>query len=152
MSTDLKLQELDAHPCLNRGEAPDAESGAAALAGASGWRKVTDVLNKHYTNPDIEAAHILCAVIASHAIKEFPPVRNLAIAPPGSMKTALLEGFRGLPRVCFVDEITPKTFLSGKVALEDLELSGVLVPACAFGLCPRGLHVCPCTGRRWRSL
>ncbi|MGB2668061.1 MAG: hypothetical protein WAK48_28970 [Candidatus Acidiferrum sp.] len=115
MSTDLNLQELDAHHCLNGGEAPDAESGAPALAEASGWRKVTDVLNKHYTNPDIEAARILCAVIASHAVKEFPPVWNLAIAPPGSMKTVLLEGFRGLPRVCFVDEITPKTFLSGKV-------------------------------------
>jgi hypothetical protein len=115
MSTDAKQQELDANPCLNGGEPPVAKSDAAALVGASGWRKVTDVLNKHYTNPDIEAARILCAVIASHAVKEFSPVWNLAIAPPGSMKTDLLEGFRGLPRVFFVDEVTPKTFLSGKV-------------------------------------
>ena len=39
----------------------------------------------------------------------------LAIAPPGSMKTDLLETFRGLPGVHFVDEVTPNTFLSGKV-------------------------------------
>lgn len=79
------------------------------------WQAVADVLDKHYTNPDIEAARILCAALASHALKKFPPAWNLAIAPPGSMKTVLLESFRGLPGVHFVDEVTPKTFLSGKV-------------------------------------
>lgn len=82
---------------------------------ASRWLDVVDVLETHYTNPDIAAARILFAVLASHALKQFPPAWCLAIAPPGSMKTDLLESFRGLPGVHFVDELTTKTFLSGKV-------------------------------------
>jgi hypothetical protein len=82
---------------------------------AKPWQAVVDVLQKNYTNPDIEAARILFAVLASHALKQFNPAWCLAIAPPGSMKTDLLESFRGLPGVHFVDELTTKTFLSGKV-------------------------------------
>jgi hypothetical protein len=36
-------------------------------------------------------------------------------APPGSMKTHLLGGFEGLPGVHFIDQITPKTFISGQL-------------------------------------
>jgi len=79
------------------------------------WEAVTDVLRKHYTSPDIEAAHVLCAALASHSLKQFSPAWCLAIAPPGSMKTDFLESFRGLPGVHFVDEVTTNTFLSGKV-------------------------------------
>jgi hypothetical protein len=81
----------------------------------AGFRGVVAVLRKHYRNPDVEAARILCAALASHALKEFPPAWCLAIAPPGSMKTDFLESFRGLPGVHFVDEVTVNTFLSGKV-------------------------------------
>jgi hypothetical protein len=70
-----------------------------------------DVLNEHYNNPDIEAARILCAAMASHALKQFPPAWCLAIAPPGSAKTDLLESFRGLPGVHFVDEPSVPTSL-----------------------------------------
>jgi hypothetical protein len=79
------------------------------------WQAIADVLNKHYKNPDIEAARILCSALASHSLKQFPPAWTLAIAPPGSMKTDFLESFRGLPDVHFVDEVTTNTFLSGKV-------------------------------------
>ena len=79
------------------------------------WEGVVEVLNKHYKNPDAEAGRVLCAALASHALKQFSPAWCLAIAPPGSMKTDFLESFRGLPRVHFVDEVTANTFLSGKV-------------------------------------
>jgi hypothetical protein len=79
------------------------------------WRAVTDTLNKHYENPDIEAARLLCSALAAHALKDYLPAWCLAIAPPGSMKTDLLESFRGLPRVYLIDEVTTNTFLSGKV-------------------------------------
>jgi hypothetical protein len=79
------------------------------------WQAVAATLSKHYRNPDIEAARILCSALASHVLKQFPPAWTLAIAPPGSMKTDLLESFRGLPGVHFVDEVTTNTFLSGKV-------------------------------------
>jgi hypothetical protein len=79
------------------------------------WQAVIDVLTKHYKDPDTEAARVLCAALASHALKQFAPAWCLAIAPPGSMKTDFLESFRGLPGVHFVDEVTANTFLSGKV-------------------------------------
>jgi len=79
------------------------------------WQDVVDVLYKHYVGADTEAARVLCAAMASHALKDYPPAWCLAIAPPGSAKTDLLESFRGLPGVHFIDEVTPKTFLSGKV-------------------------------------
>jgi hypothetical protein len=95
--------------------ASPAETEAVSRARSKGWAGAVCVLEKNYTNPDIEAARILFAVLASHALKQFPPAWCLAIAPPGSMKTDLLESFRGLPGVYFVDELTTKTFLSGKV-------------------------------------
>jgi hypothetical protein len=79
------------------------------------WADVTGVLIKHYCKPDIQAARVLCSTLASHVLKQHPPLWCMAIAPPGSMKTDLLESFRGLPRVHFVDEVTPNTFLSGKL-------------------------------------
>jgi hypothetical protein len=81
----------------------------------SAWRRVEEFLHEHYTNPDIEAARILCSALAAHALKEFLPAWCLAIAPPGSAKTDLLEGFRGLQGIHFVDELTTKTFISGKL-------------------------------------
>lgn len=78
-------------------------------------REVEAVLHKHYHNPDIEAARLILAAAAAHAFKTHVPVWVLAIAPPGSAKTDLLESLRGLPKSYFPDEITPKTFLSGKI-------------------------------------
>jgi hypothetical protein len=94
-------------------------SAQHSLHAPESWQAVADVLGKHYRNPDIEAARILCAALAAHALKDFPPAWCLAIAPPGSMKTDLLETFRGLPGVHFVDEVTTNTFLSGKVDEKD---------------------------------
>jgi hypothetical protein len=79
------------------------------------WNRIAEVLKKHFGNPDVEAARVLCSALASHALKELPSAWCMAIAPPGSMKTAILESFRGLPGVHFVDEVTPNTFISGKV-------------------------------------
>jgi hypothetical protein len=79
------------------------------------WGTVAKVLRENYESPDLEAAQLFCAAVAAHRLSSFPPAWVLAIAPPGSMKTDLLESLRGLPRVHFVDEITPKTFISGKV-------------------------------------
>lgn len=79
------------------------------------WDAVAAALEKHFRNPDIEAARVLCSIVASHALKEYPPAWGLAIAPSGSLKTELLKSLRGLPRVHFVDEITPRTFISGKM-------------------------------------
>jgi hypothetical protein len=82
---------------------------------AASWQSVTQILEQNYTNPDLDAARVLCAALAAHSLKQFPPAWCLAIAPPGSLKTVLLESFRELPIVHFVDEVTTNTFLSGKI-------------------------------------
>jgi hypothetical protein len=97
----------------------NSSSACAARAYSDGWQAIVDILNKHYVNPDVEAARVLCAAMAAHALSQFPPAWCLAIAPPGSAKTDLLESFRGLPSVHFVDELTAKTFLSGKLDQEN---------------------------------
>jgi hypothetical protein len=86
-----------------------------ARSGSAQWSAIVEVIHKHYTNPDIGAARVLCAALASHSLKQFAPAWCLAIAPPGSMKTDFFESFRGLPGIHFVDEVTTNTFLSGKV-------------------------------------
>jgi len=58
---------------------------------------------------------VILAAVAAHRIQDHPPVWVLAIAPPGSMKTAILESLHGLPSVHFVDEVTANTFISGKI-------------------------------------
>jgi hypothetical protein len=99
---------------------PQPTSGKRAKSqSAGGFQAVADVLNKHCKNPDIEAARLLCSALAADAFKKYLPAWCLAIAPPDSMKTHLLEGFRGLPGVYFVDEVTTNTFLSGKVDEKD---------------------------------
>jgi hypothetical protein len=94
----------------NQGREP-LESGDAP----PNWVRVIELLSKNYDNPDLIAARAICSAVAAHKLRSFSPVWTLAIAPPGSMKTDLLESLRGLPKVHFVDEITPKTFISGKV-------------------------------------
>jgi hypothetical protein len=79
------------------------------------WSELDSVITGNFQNPDMEAAKILFSSIAAHKISDSPPVWPMLIAPSGSMKTALLEGLRGLPGVHFVDEVTTNTFISGKV-------------------------------------
>ncbi len=39
----------------------------------------------------------------------------MLVAPPGSMKTELVEGLRDLPNTHLIDAVTPNTFLSGQI-------------------------------------
>ena len=79
------------------------------------WRRVVRVLEQDFCQPDIVAVRVVLSAVAAHKLKSSVPVWVLAIAPPGSAKTIILESLRGLPSVHFVDEVTPKTFLSGKI-------------------------------------
>ncbi len=90
-------------------------SKAHSTKGKNLWKHIEEILEANYDHPDLQAAKVLCAGVAAHRIIEHPPAWELLIAPSGSMKTDLLESLRGLPRVHFVDEVTPNTFISGKV-------------------------------------
>ena len=85
---------------------PHAESGP--------WESLQRVLLARFHEPDLEAVRVLYAAVAAHRLSG-QPVWLMLVAPPGSMKTELLEALGGLPGVHLVDRLTPNSFLSGQV-------------------------------------
>lgn len=79
------------------------------------WSEVERFLSANFLNPDIAAAKIIYATVASHRINRHAPAWLLPIAPPGSMKTELLKSCEGLPGVHLIDEVTENTFISGEL-------------------------------------
>jgi hypothetical protein len=85
----------------------------------SAWDAVVAAFKKHYHDPDLMAARALYAAVAAHGLNG-QPVWPMAVAPPSSMKTEIIRALNGLPNVHAVDELTPKTFISGQIR-EDLD-------------------------------
>jgi hypothetical protein len=79
------------------------------------WDEVSAVLWKHYHEPDTEGARALYAAVAAHDLGG-QPVWPMIIAPPGSMKTELLNALEGLTGVHLIDKVTANTFISGQIA------------------------------------
>ncbi len=79
------------------------------------WESLQAVLLTHYHEPDLEAARTIFAAVVAHRLTG-QPVWLMLVAPPGSMKTELLESLGGLPRVHVIDRVTPNSFLSGQMA------------------------------------
>jgi hypothetical protein len=96
--------------------ATDLRSGCKEELQETGahWKAVEDALLSHHHKPDLQAAVAVCASLAAHRLKG-APVWPMLVAPPGSMKTHLLGGFDGLNGIHFIDQITPKTFISGQL-------------------------------------
>ena len=80
------------------------------------FNSVEDALERHHYRPDTQAARIVLSAYAAHKLSG-QPVWPMLVAPPGSMKTALLDSLHGLEGVYHIDQITPNTFISGQ--LED---------------------------------
>jgi hypothetical protein len=89
---------------------------SAAAAPANAWEAVEYTLRKHYYNPDLQAARAVYAAAAIHHYGTRPPVWLMLIAPPGSMKTVLLDALTDMSGVHPVDMVTKNTFLSGQIA------------------------------------
>ena len=68
------------------------------------WEAVEYVLNYHHHKPDLQAARVVYSAVAAH---ELTGVRVwlINIAPPGSMKTELIDGLKGQPKFHSVDKI-----------------------------------------------
>jgi len=80
------------------------------------WQDVEQVLLSHFHKPDIEAVKVFFACVAAHKITDFPMAWLMIVAPPGSLKTALLESLRFLNlNIHYIDEFTGNTFISGKL-------------------------------------
>jgi hypothetical protein len=93
----------------------DTDSEPRAKAPETGtWKEVEDALLEHHHKPDLEAARALCGAIAAHGLKG-APVWPMLVAPPGSMKTHLLDGFVGLPDIHHIDRMTTQTLLGGQL-------------------------------------
>jgi len=95
---------------INSGYPVQARTGHSATA----WKTIESVLLKHHDKPDLQAARAVIASVCSHRQKG-APVWPMIVAPPGSMKTHLLDGLDGLPQIHFIDQVTPKTFISGQI-------------------------------------
>lgn len=96
------------------GKAREPADPARQNGRESDWDHVVSVLRKHFYEPDIEAARVLYAAVAAHALNG-QPVWPMAVAPPGSMKTELIRALQDLDRVHAIDAVTSKTFLSGQI-------------------------------------
>jgi len=78
------------------------------------WQRVEEVLLTHYHAPDIEAARALYSAFAAHHLSG-PPVWPMIVAPPGSLKTEMLNALSNEKNTHFIDQITPNTFISGQI-------------------------------------
>jgi hypothetical protein len=80
----------------------------------SAWQDVESTLYDHYYEPDVEAARALYSAIAAHYLPG-PAVWPMIVAPPGSMKTELVQAMDGLPRLHLIDRLTQNSFISGQI-------------------------------------
>jgi hypothetical protein len=110
------------HPASTASAAVSVKPALAPIAIQSAaertqlWQQIESYLIENYLNPDIDAAKIIFATVASHRIVDYPPAWAMGIAPAGSMKTEILKSLDGLPSVHLVDEVTANTFISGKLS------------------------------------
>jgi hypothetical protein len=80
----------------------------------SNWSAVETALLDHHFRPDLQAARAVYAGIAAHRLSG-TPVWIMNVAPPGSMKTELIQALKGQKRFQLIDDLTPNTFLSGQI-------------------------------------
>ncbi len=89
---------------------PDAANNRPSVA----WKRVEEAIDAHHYKPDLEAARAVYAAIAAHSLPGFP-AWMMHVAPPGTMKTELLEALEGLRGVFVIDQVTSSTFISGQI-------------------------------------
>ena len=93
------------------GERNVTEEGTRSV---SCWARVVDVMRTHFHKPDVQGARAVYAAVAAHRLNG-QPVWPMAVAPPGSLKTEVLDALLDLQDVHFIDSVTPNTFISGQI-------------------------------------
>jgi hypothetical protein len=79
------------------------------------WSEVESILKSNFQTPDLEAFKVLLGSVAAHRVIDYKQAWLMLIAPPGSIKTVLLEALDGLPNFRTIDSLSPNTFISGKM-------------------------------------
>ena len=87
---------------------------SSSQSGQQRWNAVVEVMRRRFHGADVQAARVVYASVAAHRLKG-QPVWPMAVAPPGSLKTEILDALHGLPHVHFIDSVTPNTFISGQI-------------------------------------
>ena len=87
---------------------------SSSQSGQQRWNAVVEVMRRRFHGADVQAARVVYASVAAHRL-EGQPVWPMAVAPPGSLKTEILDALHGLPHVHFIDSVTPNTFISGQI-------------------------------------
>lgn len=78
------------------------------------WSELVSFLREHFHEPDTEGLEIVLSVAVSHYFIKSPAVWLFVCGPPSSGKTTIfIEPLIGLPRAERVDDISPRTLLSG---------------------------------------
>ena len=109
---------------------PTAPVTRASASAQAAWADVKLVLRANFEKPDIEAVKVAYACAAAHRITDHAPAWQMVIGPPGSIKTTILEPLQAVhPCIRFIDEVTPNTFVSGKLAPPGKADKGRKVPA-----------------------
>lgn len=78
------------------------------------WQELTDHLNQHFYNPDLQAVRGVFAAVHAH-YAEGDPVWLFVIGPPRSGKTSVaINCISNLPEVTVESDLTPRSFIVGK--------------------------------------
>lgn len=111
----------------------------SAVAQVPVWSRVESVFHRNFDHPDMEAVRRVFACFAAHDLTG-QPVWPLLVGPPGSLKTVPLMSLDGLPETHIIDQLTPKTFISGyrPESFTDEKPAGLL-----FRIGSSGKLICP---------
>lgn len=124
---------------VSRLEASIQSQATAENPAAGAWEALRQTLEAHFHEPDLEAVRAVYASVAAHRLPG-QPVWPMLVGPPGSMKTELLSALDGLSDVYLVDQITPKTFISGQI--EDPKKKSKAPPGLLHRIGANGILVC----------
>ena|ERR1022692_2001486 len=62
----------------------------------------------------MQSARAVYAAVAAHRLMGVP-CWLINVTPPGSIKTELIDGLKGVPGFHSIDKVTPGTFISGQI-------------------------------------
>ena len=89
------------------------------------WRRVSEFAHRWFYQPDMQALQIALAAARAHFYAQCLAVWLMVVGPSASGKTTLvIDALQTLPLAREVGELTPQTFLSGKMKAPSLLLEG----------------------------
>jgi len=99
---------------MSRENVMPAEPLVALESASTTFNMITEMLQKSFYRPDMQAIRIVMGTMQAHYLKTGDPAWMFIVAPPGSGKTTTsMMTTSGLPEVTTLSDFTEATFLSG---------------------------------------